>query len=493
MESSSKWMVAFVIVSNLSLIFSNALLTVLGPSQPFLAKQLDIDIDTITSIWTLSSISGICGGLLSSFTFKRYITRPFWKMMVFGVGTVLTSCLIVLLPYSTTFSYLVFILILKDAVTSYWITANGGMFVYTLGAEKSRSLVMSSHFMVSLGFMLGPTLVGGYFPNTRNPGVCSTEYNDTNPLIEGLETSVNLNLIHPDVHHDQLAVEPFWILGILQLMSGSLFFLIPCLPWEMPVAEELHTEVKVVQSVRNLMQVIKDDIAILIPLVIFCFASCGSERVFQSMEFTFGLCGPLHLNPSEAVVIDKSFNGGFMVGRFFGMFVAHIVPPKLLLKSSIVMCLMLSAVISVLAAKSATVLYTCAGLYGFALSWQYASAYSWAAKFLDVVGPKSAVFSIGCYLGTMITPIMSGYLFKNVDPMAMWHLNFVLVLGQVLAVALLHRLFGEKEFGNSPEDVGPAYSRVKNKPEDDFEEALISGSGRKARKVSIYPLTTSKD
>ena len=50
---------------------------------------------------------------------------------------------------------------------------------------------------------------------------------------------------------------------------------------------------------------------------ILCFyiVSCGSERLFQTMEFIFGLCGPLKLKPVDAVVTDECYNGGFMLGR----------------------------------------------------------------------------------------------------------------------------------------------------------------------------------
>ena len=57
------------------------------------------------------------------------------------------------------------------------------------------------------------------------------------------------------------------------------------------------------------------DFKIMFLMATFYSAIVGSERVFLSMQFTFGLCGPLHLDPSEAVITDKVYTGGFMVGR----------------------------------------------------------------------------------------------------------------------------------------------------------------------------------
>jgi hypothetical protein len=36
-------------------------------------------------------------------------------------------------------------------------------------------------------------------------------------------------------------------------------------------------------------------------MFVFYAAICGSERMFQAIQFTFALCGPLKLNPQDAV------------------------------------------------------------------------------------------------------------------------------------------------------------------------------------------------
>lgn len=147
----------------------------------------------------------------------------------------------------------------------------------------------------------------------------------------------------------------------------------------------VEEELKVVHQSKSLKESLTEDLRSLIPLMLFFALSCGSERIFQSMQFSFGLCGPLQLSPPEAIMTDKSYNGGFMLGRFIGMFVAHIAPPKLMLKMSLIMCLFSSIVISIFASESQLILVGCAGFYGFAISWQLGAAYSWAAKYLDVV------------------------------------------------------------------------------------------------------------
>ena len=50
-------------------------------------------------------------------------------------------------------------------------------------------------------------------------------------------------------------------------------------------------------------------------IVLYYASICGSERIFQSMQFTYGLCGPLRLSPRDAVFTDKMYNIGFTVFR----------------------------------------------------------------------------------------------------------------------------------------------------------------------------------
>jgi hypothetical protein len=47
---------------------------------------------------------------------------------------------------------------------------------------------------------------------------------------------------------------------------------------------------------------------------------------FDSFQaYTYGLCGPLKLSPSDAVITDQSYNGGFMSGRIASIFVSQLI------------------------------------------------------------------------------------------------------------------------------------------------------------------------
>ena len=63
------------------------------------------------------------------------------------------------------------------------------------------------------------------------------------------------------------------------------------------------------------------------------------QTVFFFQAYTYGLCGPLALSPSAAVVIDSSYNGGFMAGRVVSVLRAKVVRPRNMIIVSIIACI----------------------------------------------------------------------------------------------------------------------------------------------------------
>ena len=185
-------------------------------------------------------------------------------------------------------------------------------------------------------------------------------------------------------------------------------------------------------------------------IIIFYAASCGSERLFQTLEFTFGFCGPLKLTSQESVVTDDAYNGGFVFGRLASIITVQYLKPKLMLKISLILCLMATTLLSLESDQSPTLLYICAAIFGFAVSWQFASTFSWIALHMDLVGPRAALISIGCAL-SFIAPLTGAYLFA-LTPMALWHFNLLLVLIQMSSYFLLHRSFSSIDITSPKEN-----------------------------------------
>ena len=73
--------------------------------------------------------------------------------------------------------------------------------------------------------------------------------------------------------------------------------------------------------------------------------------------YTYGICGPLKLAPSEAVVIDQCYNGGFMFGRLAGIFISKCLKPRTMIIASLIGCLGAASVLVALGGISLIAIY----------------------------------------------------------------------------------------------------------------------------------------
>ena len=299
------------------------------------------------------------------------------------------------------------------------------------GPEASQAFIMLFHCTVGMGFLLGPLLIRPFFPEQslqEREELCWHNSSNSDDL-DNFKIE-NLTVID-DIKW------PYWIMSLGHCLCAFGYLIVMFLPYEMPVFNNTSQKKETRNPFENF---IKDmNIQTYLSIITFYAASCGSERLFQSLEFTFGFCGPLKLTSQESVVTDDAYNGGFVIGRLASILTVKYLKPKLMLKISLILCFIATILLSLESDQSSTLLYACAAIFGFAVSWQFASTFSWIALHMDLVGPKAALISIGCSL-SFIAPLTGAYLFALI-PMALWHFNLLLVLIQILSYWLLHRSF----------------------------------------------------
>lgn len=372
----------------------------------------------------LANVSALVGAVISGFIFKKHFVSSKQKLSYLCIMTLLMAATSILPLYTSSLPWLILVVSARQFLGQMVELPCQGLYVHTLGPKKSQPLIMLFHCTVAVGFLLGPLIIGPFFPTSmgKNEGVCSG----------GLSSdSVQLN------HDVQNVIEsiktPYWFMFYGHCICAVGYLLLTRISVPMPVfANSTITKNKAEKTGPPLIG--------LWPLIIFYMASCGSERLFQTMEFTFALCGPLALSSQQAVITDDAYNGGFFVGRLASVLAVKLMKPTLMLKTSLVTCFLSTALISWQGDQSAFLLYTGASLFGFAVSWQYGSAFSWAAQFMDVVGPRASIFTTGCSL-SFFAPIIGAYLFHRWSPMSIWHFNGTIVILQFFAFWKLRYIF----------------------------------------------------
>lgn len=99
-----------------------------------------------------------------------------------------------------------------------------------LSQIRSRHIVMASHFVVGLGFALGPQLVGMYLSQDEvDDSICDKATSNSHP--------VNLNRINETAFSNQSQVDletPFQMVAWAQIVGGFLYLVPLLIPMEMP-------------------------------------------------------------------------------------------------------------------------------------------------------------------------------------------------------------------------------------------------------------------
>merc|ERR1712224_309416 len=100
--------------------------------------------------------------------------------------------------------------------------------------------------------------------------------------------------------------------------------------------------------------------------------------------------------------------------------------------TSLVICVAATLLLCAVATTNVIGLYTGTALLGFFISWQFGSCYSWVAKKMDITENMSSLFFVGCGVGSLTTPPLSGFFFSTLGPMSMIYLTLFFVLLQCM-------------------------------------------------------------
>ena len=138
MNEEDKWTLIYVLSSWFCNFGHGMIVTVVGPTQPYLAYNVKVDIATINLVWTFGFFGYTLGALLTGLVFRRFCTSNSKKMTFLSVNFMITGALMIVLPLVDTFGVLVFARCLQNICLGAYITADTSLVVYTMGPIKSR-------------------------------------------------------------------------------------------------------------------------------------------------------------------------------------------------------------------------------------------------------------------------------------------------------------------------------------------------------------------
>lgn len=415
-SDSSRWLLFYFPVSWLTQFGHGLVTTVVGPTQPYLAKNVNVNIDTINFVWTFGFFGYLIGSLATSFIFKQYVRSATAKLIFLNVTILLTGIFMIVLPFTSSFSVLVVSRLIQNLALGAFVTADASLIVFLIGPEKSRPFTMALHALIGAGFLVATFLVRPFLPKGEDidknqlckRGNTTIELPTTDQLEDGLNQTVTASptedLLIPTI------AWPFIISGCWCIIFSLGFLLLARLPYKMPNFYDSNSSEDTEVSNNS----IKHWYIFLILIFFYYFTSCGVERIFQPMASTFGLCGPLDLSPSAAVLTDSCYNGGFMCGRIISALIAGFIAPRNMIIFSLIACVGASILLVLLAGTSTIGLYAGTAILGFFISWQFGACFSWVAKKINITGRVSSIFFIGCGAGSLVMPPVVGFAFTSI-------------------------------------------------------------------------------
>ena len=98
-DSDKKWYFLFFPLAWSGHIGIGLALGIFGPTQPYLAKNVSKDVDTINYIWTGRSIGFCVTAVVSALLFQRYFKVTWQKLTFLAFAEAMTGIFVILTPF----------------------------------------------------------------------------------------------------------------------------------------------------------------------------------------------------------------------------------------------------------------------------------------------------------------------------------------------------------------------------------------------------------
>ena len=97
------WILTYFPVTWLGHVCQGLAMSILGPSQPYLAIMVEVSSQKINLIWTMLAIGSCLATTVTGFVFKQYVTRQSFKLLY--LSTCICSCAVFigLVPWMPSF------------------------------------------------------------------------------------------------------------------------------------------------------------------------------------------------------------------------------------------------------------------------------------------------------------------------------------------------------------------------------------------------------
>ncbi|XP_050410168.1 sodium-dependent glucose transporter 1 isoform X2 [Patella vulgata] len=335
-------------------------------------------------------------------------------------------------------------------------TAGNALLVSLWGEEEGRPYMQAGHFAFAFGGVVSPLMTAPFLaPNTEEISInsSSTTFTLHSSLLSNTTTPpsspvLNTTLLDYNITNDNSTLgnnittvaEPigtkliyaYIISGILTLLSAIPFMVIYCRYKSQKMKRNQPKKQDEDGLPRDLPW--KYFIVAVVLLNLLYVTYCAVEDTFAAYLLTFVVM-QLKWSKAKGTQVTSVFWAAFAIGRFSGIFVIRCFRP-----GAIIFLFLASLILSLtgfLLCSHYQIhigIWIFAVLVGLSLSVVFPTGFTWAQEnLLNINGKVTSIILIGASTGTMINPIIMGYLMEELTPM--WYC-YLLVGESILCLAI---------------------------------------------------------
>ncbi|OWF47704.1 sodium-dependent glucose transporter 1A-like [Mizuhopecten yessoensis] len=456
-----------------------------GPSFLDLRIITNTDLKKASSYLTSGSVGYLVGSLISGLLFDR-----FNKVLLLFLYTFTGVFFSAILPWCYLYELMMTVQFCRGFYGGGLDTGGNALLISTWG-QDGRSFLQALHFSFAIGGIVSPLVTAPFLLEERdirtdnsslrlNGTIYDTDFNMSQILYNtsiSSFTQPGMSTTTPDPASGYKAEDSklyiaFTISAAMNLSSAIPFLIL----YLRARRRKRKNSIKKVEDSKRITRelTIEYKVLVLVSVCLFLGVYCAVEDTFNAFLTTFCVkhMGWTKAHGSYATSLYWAVYG---FGRFSGIWlIKWIKPDKMICGFTVALGCVFGGLLAFAHYRIDGGIWASAILAGAAMSIIFPTVFSWTEdELLPVSGKVASLFLISASSGTMINPILLGYLMDTLSPLWFTYLLFgeTIVLILLFIILLLIARILKAKFGTSCtfKDV-----EIELKSEDDVEtESLV--------------------
>ncbi|XP_011427625.3 sodium-dependent glucose transporter 1A-like isoform X1 [Crassostrea angulata] len=380
---------------------------------------LDLRIITSTSLKQASAfMTGHSVGILVGSVVLGIIFDKMKQEKTYCVAwTVLTMMFILaVIPWCYIYELMVAMHVFKGLAGG-GLDTTGNALLISIWRDDGKSFLQSIQFAFAIGGAISPFVTSPFLAPEKDMNITSA--------ITGNESIANYtnNATTSDSGNfpwtESRLYVPYSIAAFLALTATVPLFVLACTsdrPTDVQTKSSEDDSVGEERKTQKLSTGIKA--FVLIILMVFLGIDCAMEDGFNNFLAIFCV-SELKWTKHMASNVTAVFWISFTIARFLGIFLVRIFKPiKLIFFLIVLMIIGFAGFFTAAHFKFYEGIWISSAIVGLAMSMIFPLVFAWTEEsILPVTGFVASLFLIACSMGTMINPIVLGFLMENSTPM----------------------------------------------------------------------------